>query len=244
MTRALQWEGCLNVRDLGGIPTEDGGETSFGVIVRSDNVRRLLDLQTLERHGIVRVVDLRLAEEVADDDQRDLPVEVVHISLVRFDPEERALFEERASSLEPAEYLEWSYLHLLEAFRENFGHAVRAIAQADGTVCVHCMGGRDRTGLVTALLLRLAGVSVADVAEDYWLSEEPLREDHERWIAEAKDEREARVRSVFLVAPREAMTRVLATLEDRHGSARGFLEAAGVPEHDLDTLALRLRGET
>ena len=126
MTRALQWEGCLNVRDLGGIPTEDGGETSFGVIVRSDNVRRLLDLQTLERHGIVRVVDLRLAEEVADDDQRNLPVEVVHISLVRFDPEERALFEERASSLEPAEYLEWSYLHLLEAFRENFGHAVRA----------------------------------------------------------------------------------------------------------------------
>ena len=244
MTRALQWEGCLNVRDLGGIPTEDGGETSFGVIVRSDNVRRLLDLQTLERHGIVRVVDLRLAEEVADDDQRDLPVEVVHISLVRFDPEERALFEERASSLEPAEYLEWSYLHLLEAFRENFGHAVRAIAQADGTVCVHCMGGRDRTGLVTALLLRLAGVSVADVAEDYWLSEEPLREDHERWIAEAKDEREARVRSVFLVAPRQAMTRVLATLEDRHGSARGFLEAAGVPEHELDTLALRLRGET
>ena len=244
MTRALQWEGCLNVRDLGGIPTEDGGETSFGVIVRSDNVRRLLDLQTLERHGIVRVVDLRLAEEVADDDQRNLPVEVVHISLVRFDPEERALFEERASSLEPAEYLEWSYLHLLEAFRENFGHAVRAIAQADGTVCVHCMGGRDRTGLVTAVLLRLAGVSVADVAEDYWLSEEPLREDHERWIAEAKDEREARVRSVFLVAPREAMTRVLATLEDRHGSARGFLEAAGVPEHELDTLTLRLRGET
>jgi protein tyrosine/serine phosphatase len=244
VTRTLQWEGCLNVRDLGGIPTEHGGETSFGVIVRSDNVRRLLDLQTLERHGIVRVVDLRLAEEVADDDQRDLPVEVVHISLVRFDPEERALFEERATSLEPAEYLEWSYLHLLEAFRENFGHVVRAIAQADGTVCVHCMGGRDRTGLVTALLLRLAGVSVADVAEDYWLSEEPLREDHERWVAEAKDAREARVRSVFLVAPRVAMTRVLATLEERHGSARGFLEAAGVPEHELDTLALRLRGET
>ena len=93
------------------------------------------------------------------------------------------------------------------------------------------------------MLLRLAGVSAADVAEDYWLSEEPLREDHERWVAEAQDEREARVRSVFLVAPREAMTRVLATLEERHGSARGYLVAAGVPEAELDTLAARLRGE-
>jgi protein-tyrosine phosphatase len=241
--RVLRWEGCLNVRDLGGIPTEDGGETSFGVVVRSDNVRRLRDLQTLERHGIARVVDLRFDEEVAYDDHRELPVEVVRVPLMAFDPAYRALLEERVVSLEPAEYLEWSYLQHLEEFRDNFGRAVRAIAQADGTVCVHCMGGRDRTGLVTALLLRLAGVSAEDTAEDYWLSEEPLREDHERWVAEARSAQEVRVRSVFLVAPREAMVGVLATLEERHGSVRGYLGAAGVSDDELDVLAARLRGE-
>jgi protein-tyrosine phosphatase len=244
MTRVLEWEGCLNVRDLGGVPTEDGGETRYGVVVRSDNVHRLRDLRTLERHGIARIVDLRFDEEVAYDPPREAPVETVHVPLMTFDPANRARLEERAITLEPAEYLEWSYGHFLEEFRANFGLAVRAIAQADGPVCVHCMGGRDRTGLVTALLLRLAGVSVEDAAEDYWLSEEPLRDDHERWVAEARDDREARLRSVFLVAPREAMVGVLETLEERYGSVRGYLRAACVPEDELDALAAQLRGET
>jgi protein-tyrosine phosphatase len=244
VTRVLQWEGCLNVRDLGGVPTEDGGETSYGVVVRSDNVHRLRDLRTLERHGIARVVDLRFDEEVAYDPHREAPVETVHVPLMTFDPANRARLEERAITLEPAEYLEWSYVHFLEEFRANFGLAMRAIAQAKGAVCVHCMGGRDRTGLVTALLLRLAGVSVEDAAEDYWLSEEPLRDDHERWVAEARDPREARLRSVFLVAPRKAMVGVLTTLEERYGSVRDYLHAAGVPDGELDALAARLRGET
>jgi protein tyrosine/serine phosphatase len=242
VARELQWEGCLNVRDLGGIPTEDGAETSFGVVVRSDNVQRLRDLQTLERHGIARVVDLRFDDELAADAPRHLPVEVVRVPLVRFDAQDRALLEERAAALAPAEYLEWSYLHVLDEFRGNFGRAVRAIAESDGTVCVHCMGGRDRTGLVTALLLRVAGVSAADIAEDYWLSEEPLREDHELWVAEALNEVEARVRSVFLVAPREVMVGVIATLEEQYGSVRGYLRAAGVPDDELNAFVARLRG--
>jgi protein-tyrosine phosphatase len=243
MTRVLEWEGCLNVRDLGGVPLEDGGETAYGVIVRSDNVRRLRDLRTLERHGIERVVDLRFDQEIAYDAHRELPVDVVNVPLMSFDPANRARLEEQALSMEAAEYLEWSYLHFLEEFRDNFGRALRAIAQARGPVCVHCMGGRDRTGLITALLLRLAGASREDVAEDYWLSEEALREDHAQWIADAPTDREARLRRVFSIAPRETMVRVIQTLEDRHGSIRGYLSAAGVPDDELDALTARLRGD-
>ncbi len=243
MTRVLEWEGCLNVRDLGGVPLEGGGETAFGVVVRSDNVRRVRDLKTFERHGIVRVVDLRFDDEVAYDAHKELPVEVVHAPLMSFDPAYRAQLEDRALELEPAEYLEWSYLGFLEQFRENFGHAVRAIAGADGPVCVHCMGGRDRTGLITALLLRLAGASVDDVAEDYWLSEDALREPHEEWVALAENERDARIRSVFVVAPREVIVGVLTTVEDQYGSVREYLLTAGVPAGELDVLAARLRGE-
>ena len=243
MTRVLEWEGCLNVRDLGGVPLEGGAETAYGVIIRSDNVRRLRDLRTLERHGIARVVDLRFDAEVAYDAHRELPVDVVHVPLMSFDPANRARLEEQALTMEAGDYLEWSYLHFLEEYRDNFGLATRAIAQAPGPVCVHCMGGRDRTGLITALLLRLAGASREDVAEDYWLSEDALRENHAQWIAEAPSEREVKLRSVFSIAPRETMVRVLETLEQRHGSVRGYLCAAGVPEDELDALAARLRGD-
>jgi protein-tyrosine phosphatase len=243
VTRVLRWEGCLNVRDLGGVPLEGGGATRFGVVVRADNVWRLRDLATLADHGVTRVVDLRFDDEVAADEPRELPVEVVRVPLVIFDPAYRDRLFERALTSEPPEYLEWSYLEFLERFRENFGRAVREIARADGTVCVHCMGGRDRTGLVAGLVLRLAGVSIEDAAEDYWLSEEALLEDHERWVAEAKNDAETRLRSVFLVAPRETMAGVLRTLEARHGSVRGYLAAARVPEPELDALAARLRGD-
>jgi protein tyrosine/serine phosphatase len=243
VTRVLEWEGCLNVRDLGGVPLEDGGETAFGVVVRSDNIRRLRDLTVLERHGIVRIVDLRFDDEVAHDAHTDVPVEVINAPLMSFDPAYRAQLEQRAVELEPAEYLEWSYLEFLEQFRDNFGRAVRAIASADGAVCVHCMGGRDRTGLITALLLRLAGAAPDDVAEDYWLSEDALREPHEEWVALAENERDARIRSVFVVAPRQVIVGVLAAVEERYGSVRAYLEGAGVPAAELDTLAARLRGD-
>ena len=102
MTRILQWDGCLNVRDLGGVATEDDGETSYRVVVRSDNVHRLRDLHTLERHGVSRVVDLRFDEEVAYDPRREAPVETVRVPLMTFDPANRARLEERAITLEPA----------------------------------------------------------------------------------------------------------------------------------------------
>lgn len=241
MNRTLVWDGCLNVRDLGGLPTEDGSRTRFGVVIRADNVRRLREYRTLEQHGVTRVVDLRLADELALDPDGELPVEHVHVPVLDSDPKYYADLTARALASEPGEYLEWSYLEFLERFRANFGAAVRAIAQADGTVCVHCQGGRDRTGLVTALLLRLAGVSREDAAEDYWLSEEALADDHQRWVDEAPDEQERQRRLIFAVAPRRSMRGVLEELERRYGSVRAYLATAGVPDEELDALETRLR---
>jgi hypothetical protein len=61
VTRALDWDGCVNVRDLGGLPLEGGGETRLGVLVRADNVRKLTDAgwEALADHGVTRIVDLR-----------------------------------------------------------------------------------------------------------------------------------------------------------------------------------------
>jgi protein tyrosine/serine phosphatase len=245
VSRTLLWDGLFNVRDLGGLATEDGRTTRFGVVIRADNVRRLRDAQTIVDHGVTRVVDLRFPEERTEDAIDQLPVEVIHISLFGvWDASLLADLERRMLESTPHDYLRWSYLDVLERCRANVGLVVNAVASAPaGAVCVHCMGGRDRTGLVSAVLLRLAGVSIADAAGDYAASEEALAEDHARWAAAAPDEDERARRMIFAEAPAPVMTDVLSELEHRHGSVRDYLLGAGVAYHELDSLRGRLRGE-
>ena len=166
--RDLVWDGCLNVRDLGGHPTEDGRLTRFGAVVRADSIRRLSDRgwEALVAHGVRTVVDLRWHSELEADPPRELPVDVVHIPLLgeRHDAPETAFLRAARSQHE-------AYLGMLERFGSNFVRAVAAVAHArEGGVLVHCQAGKDRTGLVVALLLRLAGVDREAVAADYAVS--------------------------------------------------------------------------
>lgn len=240
---ALAWEGCLNVRDLGGQPTEDGAFTRHGVIVRADALGRLSDAgwQALFDYGVARIVDLRLHDEREADPPRDLPVELVHVQLVELDPEYRELMNRHLDEAADAdEYLRWSYLDFLERFAGNFVAAVRAVATASGPALVHCVGGKDRTGLVVALLLRLAGVSRDRIDADYAVSEANL--DDQAWIDEAPDEVEAERRRKIVRSPEGVMAAVLADLERRHGTVRDYLLASGSTAGELDTIRDRLRG--
>jgi protein-tyrosine phosphatase len=243
VSRVLAWDGLLNVRDLGGLPTEDGSRTRPGAVIRADNVRRLRDAATLLEHGVTRVVDLRFPFEQEEDPLDELPVEVVHVSLLGdWDDEYRGELEAQMAASAPPEYLRWSYLDFLERFRANFATVVRAVASTPpGAVCIHCMGGRDRTGLVSALLLRLAGVPIDLVAEDYAASEAALAEAHARWVDEAPDDAERERRAVFGHAPAHVMVEVLDELERRYGSVRGYLRAGGVTDRELDEARARLR---
>ena len=106
---------------------------------------------------------------------------------------------------------------------------------------LHCAVGKDRTGLVAAMLLRLAGVPEDVVAEDYAASEENLRSLHETWIDAAPDDDERERRRRLTPTPRDAMLAVLAELDRRHGGVRGYLLDAGAAEADLDRIRARLR---
>ena len=104
MTRTLIWDGLENVRDLGGIPTEDGSSTRYGTFVRADNVRRLRDARTLVDYGITRVVDLRFPVELREDVLDGLPVEVTHVSLLgEWDDDYTEALKARMSATDPAE---------------------------------------------------------------------------------------------------------------------------------------------
>jgi protein-tyrosine phosphatase len=243
----LAWDGLINVRDLGGLPTEDGGETRIGAIVRADSVRRLSaeGWEALVGFGIHTIIDLRHDEELATDPPVELPVEVVHVPLLPgFDaPDWVEINELVYEAADPASAQAASYLAFLERFGLQFATAIRAVAEAPpGGVLVHCLAGKDRTGLIAALLLRLADVPVGAIADDYALSEANVRAVLQRWIEEAEDERERVLRTRISATPRETMVDVLGELERRHGSVREYLLAVGADEATLGRARARLRG--
>jgi protein tyrosine/serine phosphatase len=246
--RDLVWDGCLNVRDLGGLPTADGGETRFGSIVRADSVRQLSDegWRALVDHGVRTVVDLRGHHEREDDPPAELPVEVVHVPFMEANEQE---WDEIAEELEAVNTTDDdalatrdAYLIFLEHFPANVAKAFRAVARApEGAVVVHCVGGKDRTGLLTAFLLHLAGVPDDEVAADYALSEERLHTRHQAWFDSAEtDEERERLRRIS-ACPADAMSGVFEELQRRYGGVEGYLRAAGVSDEDLALARGRLR---
>jgi protein-tyrosine phosphatase len=246
LTRDLVWDGILNVRDLGGHPTLDGHETRFGRIVRADNIRRLSDegLRALADYDIHRIIDLRTDEELAADPRLDVPVEVFHVPFMD-DNEEMFLEAERAALRAPdlAAATRDVYLIFLEESRPLVAQVFRTIVEApEGGVVVHCMGGKDRTGLTVAFLLRMAGVGLEDIGADYALSEERLRPRHERWFAAATDEAELERLKRIAATPAQAIIGVIEEIERRYGSVEGYLRAGGAPEDVGERVRARLLG--
>jgi hypothetical protein len=244
--RALSWDGCLNVRDLGGLPTEDGAETLFGAVVRADSARTLTDdgWNAAVGYGIRTVLDLRFRRELEADPPRELPVDVVHLSLFgEFDPEYWQELDGRAAAAGThAASTSLVYSESLVKHQTELADAVRIVADAEpGGVLVHCAGGKDRTGLVSAMLLRLAGVGIDEIAEDYALSERYLAVRREQWLAECEtdEERERVLRIAATPAP--AMREVLDEVERRYGSVAGYLREGGATDEVLQRARARLR---
>ena len=247
-SRDLVWDGCLNVRDLGGHRTVDGGETRFGALVRADSVSQLSEAgwEALTAYGVRTVLDLRGEHERDDDPPGDLPVEVLHVPFMEASEAEwEAIAEEIEAAATAAPDVATStrdvYLIFLERFRANVAAALKAVAHApEGGVVVHCVGGKDRTGLLVAFLLHLAGVPDEEVAADYALSEERLRPRHETWFEAADSEEELERLRRIAQTPKEAMLGVFVELERRHGSVEGYLRSTGLTDDELDRLRVRL----
>lgn len=246
--RELVWDGCLNVRDLGGHRTADGRETKFGAVVRADSVRQLSEAgwRALVDYGIRTLIDLRADEERAEDPPGDVPVDVVHVPFMEADQAEWLQIEGEveaaaAAAADAAMSTRDVYLIFLEHFRARAAAGVRAVARAPaGGVVVHCVGGKDRTGLLTAFLLHLAGVDDEQVAADYALSEERLRPRHDAWLAAAETEAERERLRRVAQTPAAAMVGVFEEVARRYGSIEGYLRAGGLTDADLELARRRL----
>jgi protein-tyrosine phosphatase len=168
--RHLDWEGCFNVRDLGGLPAAGARVTRRGALVRSDALDRLSPegWRALEAHGVRTVVDLRTDGENRNGSAaRPRRIATVRVPLARI--EDRA-FRDRWGD-RPVFSTPLVYEPFLDRFAGSAAAAVAAIARAEpGGVAFHCAGGRDRTGLIAGIVLTLVGVAPDDIVADYALS--------------------------------------------------------------------------
>ena len=170
MDRHLEWDGCHNVRDLGGLRTRDGGVTRRGAVVRADALDRLTAAgwDDVVGHGVRTVIDLRNEDERSPD-AAPRPAAVTTLTLPLDGKADPAWWAEWGSGPQIGSPL--YYRSFLERFPERAAAVVRAVATAPaGGVVVHCRAGRDRAGLTAVLLLELARVEHHEIADDYALS--------------------------------------------------------------------------
>ncbi|GAB2484175.1 tyrosine-protein phosphatase [Promicromonospora xylanilytica] len=163
------WDGAINLHDLGGLPLDDGGSTVPGRVWRSGAPETMTPTGWAEalEAGLTTVVDLRNPAEIkqARDRMPDgaRPGDVVTRNRPTEDPGDPHFLETCGPWLDHPR----SYAPNAAMYPHLIGGVFRALADADGPVLVHCAAGRDRTGMVIAMLLSVAGVEHEAIAEDY-----------------------------------------------------------------------------
>jgi protein-tyrosine phosphatase len=265
MTPDPQWlplAGAANARDLGGLPTDDGGAIAPHRLLRSDNLQGLTepDVRLLvDRIGLRTVVDLRTNVEVAAEGPgpltREPAVTVRHLSLF---PESGGLTDVAADADLP-----WAtrtpvvadalaipgpggrsvafYTEYLRDRPDSVVAALRAITDSDGATIVHCAAGKDRTGVIVALALSVAGVPRDRIVADYAATADRLPELLARLRASDtyRDDLASRPDDAHRPKP-VTMERFLALLDERHGGPAGWLAGHGFGPADAARLRDRL----
>ncbi|SIN37452.1 Protein tyrosine/serine phosphatase [Micromonospora cremea] len=234
--RHISLPATFNFRDVGGYPGHDGRTVRRGRLYRSDSLHRLdeQDQDAFAAIGIRTVIDLRRPTEVA----RDGRVPAYQGLTYRHIHPEHADWAERPheEGVSLARYLADRYADLAQTGTAGLAEAVGLIAEsANAPVVVHCVAGKDRTGIVCALTLAVLGVDDADIVADYALTAEASAR-FGAWLAETTPGGLDNVPAPFLASPAEAMELFLAELREGHGSVEGYLRHAGVTDEQLAAL--------
>lgn len=232
----LQVSGLLNIRELGGHPTRDGATTRRGSLLRSDDLVQLTSagVQALADYGVRTVVDLRWPAEVAAR------------------PHPLALGERKVRyhciSLLADDEMEWASLSgectkemwkcaVLEHTRPQLKAVLEIIAGAAAEpLLFHCVAGKDRTGLIAALLLALADVEPDAIAADYAASTAQLAD---AYLLRYSNLDRTEIMEA-LRCPEQGVHNMLAYLAEYAGAA-GYLRAIGLSEATIERLRARLR---
>jgi protein-tyrosine phosphatase len=250
-SRHVEFDACFNFRDLGGYETADGARVRWRVLYRADTLHRLTerDAERFAELGLRTVIDLRSGAEIDDHGRLgvtsgDLAWHNVAMSddlklAPGGEPPPPPPVPPRRAPRDPGGV----YLDIAERFRTSIGDVLTLLAAEDGLPAVfHCTGGKDRTGIIAALVLDILGVPDDVIAADYVLTAR-ARERSTPWI-EANEP----VFAAFLaqIPPErrtirpETILGFLAGIRAQHGSGAEFLVACGLSDTQLANLRDRL----
>ena len=240
MQRVIDLEGCLNFRDLGGYPTADGRTVRWQQVYRSDALHHLTPADVARVRddlGVAAVVDLRSTAELRGEGRGPLarePIGFHHLPL--FDGQ-----QSRPEGWPPIATLADRYFLLAEIAQAPIARLITVLGEAGGPVVYHCAAGKDRTGVVSAVVLGLLGVRDEVIVADYAATQENLEAIIERLMA-AKGYQTmlSALPPDTLHAEAETMVAFLARIRERYGSMRGYARAAGVADAVVERLAERL----
>lgn len=247
-SRFVDIDGLFNFRDLGGYRGEDGRTVTWGRLYRSDGLHRLTEAGATAflALGAVTVLDLRTAAELAEwtwVPPSDWPGRLLHLPLLRRTPDWSALPPAEAAR---ADFAVDHYREIAVEGAAGLRAAVEALAAPGGLPAVfHCAAGKDRTGVLAALVLRLLGVSAKDVADDYALSETATARWQASVTAGGEDDTRshwAHVPPSMLTANRDTMLAFLRAIDVEHGTSTRFAARLGLSPDTLDRLRAALLG--
>ena len=269
LRRHLDLEGACNIRDIGGYPTDDGRRTRWKMFLRSDSLHHLAPKSqaALIAYGVRTVIDLRRTEETETHpnvfvgssevvylhhniigDGATITQVISHLAAQRAEGDEALELRERefVETELPAERIKNSYTTLLDLRQSGVYHVLSALADpAARPALYHCAGGKDRTGVITALLLGIAGVRRETIAEDYALTARflfpcfPGLKLQRTLGGEAAAEQDCvttweQYQAEF--CPPEGMIKTLQHLDDRYGGIEGYLQAIGLSSGQIESL--------
>ncbi|MGW1028126.1 tyrosine-protein phosphatase [Streptomyces sp. NPDC002577] len=220
MTRHVVFERLHNFRDLGGYSARDGHTVRSGLLYRSDSLAKLEngDWDRFLALGVRTVIDLRYPWEIAAKGRVPHSDELTYFNFsIEHRPYDQAEIDPDA---DPWRYLADRYAEVADDGAKELRQALEAIAFADGPLVFHCASGKDRTGIVAALVLSLLGVSEDDIAEDFALTELATDRLIADWHA-AHPGRTLRWPG-YGRAPVEVIRMFMADLAARHGSVHRY----------------------
>ena len=208
------------------------------MVIRSDNISSLnaAGVQAMWQYGVNTVIDLRTPTEATNfpspfaapdygPEYRNLPV----------------IDDAFMARVNETDGIPQRYRLMVDHRQQAFGQIFSALAGLEGPAVVHCYAGKDRTGLVAAMALSLAGVDDDAIAADYAETDVHLAERYAEWLASASPERLASMRDELHCQP-EWMLDVLAHIDRNWGGVPQYLEAGGLQPSELVSLKARLTG--
>lgn len=239
----LTWDGSYNARDLGGYPTATGMVIRNRALMRSDNLGHLTTTgqQALIDYGIRTIIDVRSRYEATTWPHaftqhnslvyRNIPLgEVSNVAI--------------KAQMENATLIEWNCL-ALDHGQEQVATILRTLSQAEpGGVLIHCHAGKDRTGLVVALILALLGVELEVIARDYAASDHYLQPLYAEWLQKVADDpvKHAELAEQLTSSP-ATMRGIFAHLDANYDGVAGYTQRCGITASEIGMITNRLCSE-